>query len=86
MHRLEREKFSKRTFQFKIELFVLTENLAKQLILVAQSILKLDNFGRKTLKRYIITYIRVGVALLRFSHKTQPREVAFLALDLLSPL
>jgi hypothetical protein len=34
MHRLERSNLSKRVFQFKIQLFVLVENLAKQLILV----------------------------------------------------
>jgi hypothetical protein len=38
------------TFKLKIQLFVLTENLAKQLILVSQSILILGNSQRKTLK------------------------------------
>jgi hypothetical protein len=47
---LESSNFREGVFQFKIQLFVLTKNLAKQLILVAQSILKLDNLGRKTLE------------------------------------
>jgi hypothetical protein len=50
VHRSETSNFRKRVFQFKIQLFVLTKKLAKQLILVAQSILKLDNLGRKTLE------------------------------------
>jgi hypothetical protein len=46
VHRPERSNFSKRVFQFKIQLFVLTENLAKRLILVAQmSHPKISNFG-----------------------------------------
>jgi hypothetical protein len=40
------KEFSSSRFNF----FVLVENLAKQLILVAQSILKLDNLGRRTLE------------------------------------
>jgi hypothetical protein len=50
VHRLERSNFSKRVLHLKIQLFIPTENLAKQLILVAQSIHKLDNSGRKTLE------------------------------------
>jgi hypothetical protein len=50
VHRLERSNFSKRVFQFKSQLFVPTKNLANQLILVAQTMLKLDNLGRKTLE------------------------------------
>jgi hypothetical protein len=61
------------------------ENLAKQLILVAQSILKLGNSQGKTLKWLIITYIGVRVRGVpkRFAHKAQTGEVAFVALDLL---
>jgi hypothetical protein len=39
----------KNIFKFKIQLFVLTKNLTKQLILIAQSIFKLDDSQRKTL-------------------------------------
>jgi hypothetical protein len=50
VHRSKRSNFSKRVFQFKIQLFVFTKKLAKQLILAVQSILKLNNLERKTLE------------------------------------
>jgi hypothetical protein len=52
---LEKE-FSNSRFNF----FVLMENLAKQLFLVAQSILKLSNPQGKRLEGKIFTYIGVG--------------------------
>jgi hypothetical protein len=58
---LKRSNFRKRVFQLKIEIFVLTKNSAKQLVLVAQNNLKLGNSQGKTLEGYIITYIGVGV-------------------------
>jgi hypothetical protein len=39
----------KSTFKLKIQLFVSVKNLAKQLILIANGILKLDNSKGKTL-------------------------------------
>jgi hypothetical protein len=46
---IKEKQFQKSTFKFKIQLFVLTENLAKQFVLIAQGILKLDDSQRKTL-------------------------------------
>jgi hypothetical protein len=57
MHGSKRSNFRKRNFQLKIQLFVLTEDLAKQLVLVAQRILKLSNPQGKSLEVKIITYI-----------------------------
>jgi hypothetical protein len=37
------------TFKLKIQLFVFTKNLVKQLVLIAKSVLKLDNSKGKTL-------------------------------------
>jgi hypothetical protein len=41
----------KRTFKLKIQLLIFTKKLAKQLVLVAQSILKLGNSQGNTPKR-----------------------------------
>jgi hypothetical protein len=49
MHRSKRSNFRRSTFQLKIQLFILTKNLAKQLVLVAKSIFKLDDSQGKTL-------------------------------------
>jgi hypothetical protein len=50
MHRSKRSNFRKKnTFKFKIQLFVLTKNLTNQLILIAQSVLKLNDSQRKTI-------------------------------------
>jgi hypothetical protein len=57
MHGSKRSNFRKRIFQLKIQLFVLTEDLAKQFVLVAQRILKLSNPQGKSLEVKIITYI-----------------------------
>jgi hypothetical protein len=64
------------------------ENHANQLILVANGILKLDDSQKKTIKGYIITYIRVRVGDVsrRFAHELKVGEVVWLALDLLIPL
>jgi hypothetical protein len=50
--RIEEKQFQKNTFKLKIQLPVLTKKLAKQLplILVAQSIFKLDDSQGKTLR------------------------------------
>jgi hypothetical protein len=42
--------FRRGTFKLKIQLFVFTKNLAKQLVLIAKGILKLDDSQRKTLR------------------------------------
>jgi hypothetical protein len=44
------KQFQQKSFPVQDLTFFLTKNLAKQLILVAQNILKLNNLGRKTLK------------------------------------
>jgi hypothetical protein len=50
MHGSKRSNFRKSTFKFKIQFLVLTKNFEKQLVLVAQSILKLDDSQRKTIR------------------------------------
>jgi hypothetical protein len=45
----KRNNFRRSTFQLKIQLFILTKNLTKQLVLVAKGILKLNDSQRKTL-------------------------------------
>jgi hypothetical protein len=84
MHWLKRSNFGTRTLKLKIQLLVFTENLTKQLILIAQSTLKLGDSQRKTLRGYIITYIRVevGDVSCRFAHEAKVGEVTLLALDL----
>jgi hypothetical protein len=49
MHGSKRGNFRRSTFQLKIQLFILMKNLAKQLVLVAKGIFKLDNSQGKTL-------------------------------------
>jgi hypothetical protein len=49
MHRSKRSNFRKRTFKFKIKLLVRMKNLAKQLVLVAKGILKLNDSQIKTI-------------------------------------
>jgi hypothetical protein len=44
------KQFQEKSFSVQDSIFCPTKNLAKQLILVAQSILKLDNLGRETLE------------------------------------
>jgi hypothetical protein len=50
VHGLKRSNFGKNTFKFKIQLFVLMKNPAKQINLIAESIFKLNDSQRKTLK------------------------------------
>jgi hypothetical protein len=50
MHGLKRSNFRRSTFQLKIQLFILTKILAKQLVLVAKGILKLNDSKGKTLR------------------------------------
>jgi hypothetical protein len=59
------------------------EDLAKQLVMVAQSILKLDNPQVKRHEGKIITYIRVGDVSQRLAHEVKASEVALLPLNLL---
>jgi hypothetical protein len=46
---LKRSNFRRSTFQLKIQYFILTKDLAKQLVLVANGIFKLDDSQGKTL-------------------------------------
>ncbi len=50
MYGSKSSNFRRSTFKLKIQLFVLTKNLTKQLVLVAQSILKLDKLGKRLSK------------------------------------
>jgi hypothetical protein len=83
MHGSKRSNFGKRTFKFKIQLFVLMKNFTKQFVLIAQGILKLDDSQGKTLGGQIITYIRVRDVSWRLAHEAKASEVAWHALDLL---
>jgi hypothetical protein len=78
----KRSNLRKRTLKLKIQLFVLMEDLTKQLVLVAKSIFKFDDSQRKTLRGWIITYIGVIVRDVSrsFSHEVKAGEVARLAL------
>jgi hypothetical protein len=66
-----------------IQLFVLTEDFTKQLVLVAKSIFKFDDSQRKTIGGWVITYIRVRVRDVsrRLAHETKAGEVVCLALE-----
>jgi hypothetical protein len=50
VHGSKRSNLRKRTLKLKIQLFVLTEDLTKQLVLVAKSIFKFSDSQRKTLR------------------------------------
>jgi hypothetical protein len=75
--------FRRSTFKLKIQLFVFMKNLAKQLVLIAKGILKLDESQRKTIGGWIITYIGVGDVSWRLAYKAKVGEIAYLALGLL---
>jgi hypothetical protein len=83
--RIEEKQSQKSTFKLKIQLFIFTKNLAKQLVLIAKGILKLDDSKGKTLGGWVITYIRVGVRDVsqRLAHEAMAGEVVCLALWLL---
>jgi hypothetical protein len=49
MRRLKRSNLRKCTRKLRIQFLVLTKNLAKQVVLVAQSIFKFSDLQRKTL-------------------------------------
>jgi hypothetical protein len=49
VHGSKRSNFRKHNFKLKIQLLVLTENLTKQLVLIAKGIIKLSNSQRKIL-------------------------------------
>jgi hypothetical protein len=82
VHGSKRSNLRRKTLKHKIQLFVLTKNLAKQFVLIAKDILKLDDSQKKTLRRWIITYIRVGVRDVSWwlAHEAKAGEVAHLAL------
>jgi hypothetical protein len=82
MHRSKRSNLRKRTLKLKIQLFVPTEHLIKQLVLVAKSIFKFGDSQRKALKGWVITYIGVRVKDVsrRLAHEAKAGEVAYLAL------
>jgi hypothetical protein len=79
---LKRSNHRKRTLKLNIKLFVLTTNLTKQLVLVAESIFKFGDSQRKTLGGWVITYIGVGVRDVPrwLAHEAKVGEVARLAL------
>jgi hypothetical protein len=78
----KRSNIRKRILKLKIQLLVLAKNLTKQLILVAKSIFKFSDSQRKTLGRWVITYIGVGVRDVprRLAHEAKADEVTHLAL------
>jgi hypothetical protein len=82
VHWPKRSNFRKNTFKLKIQLLVLMKKLAKQVILIAQGILKLGDSQRKALRGKIITYIRVGVEDVpwRFPMRQRPVKSPFLHL------
>jgi hypothetical protein len=45
----KRSNHRKSTFKLKIQLFIFVKNLAKQIVLIAKGILKLDDSNGKTL-------------------------------------
>jgi hypothetical protein len=47
----KRSNLRKGTIKLKIQLFILTKNIAKQLVLIAKGILKFSDSQRKTLGR-----------------------------------
>jgi hypothetical protein len=51
MHESKSSNFRRSTLKLKIQLFVFTKNLAKQFVLIANGILKLNDSQRKTLGR-----------------------------------
>jgi hypothetical protein len=50
VHGLKSSNFGGSTFKLKIQHFVFTKNLAKQLVLVTKGIFKLSNSQRKTIE------------------------------------
>jgi hypothetical protein len=81
----KRSNFRKNTFKLKIQFLVFMKNLVKQFVLIAQSILKLDDSLRKNRGGWIITYIRVRVRDVsrRLAHEAKVGEVTWLAFELL---
>jgi hypothetical protein len=49
VRRSKSSNFGRSTLKLKIQLFVFTKNLVKQLVLIAKGILKLDDSQRKTI-------------------------------------
>jgi hypothetical protein len=82
VHGSKRSNLRKRTLKLKIQLFVLTKNLTKQLVFVAKSIFKFGDSQRKNLGRWVITYIGVGVRDVprQLAHEAKASKVTRLAL------
>jgi hypothetical protein len=82
---IEEKQSQKGTLKRKIQLFVLTKNLAKQLVLIAKGLFKFSDSQRKTLVRWVITYIRVrhGDVPRWLAHEAKTGEVTRLALGAL---
>jgi hypothetical protein len=78
----KRSNLRRCTFKLKIQFLVLTKDFTKQLILVAKSIFKFGDSQRKTLGRWVITYIRVRVRDVPrwLAHEEKASEVTHLAL------
>jgi hypothetical protein len=72
----------KRTLKLKIQFLALTKHLTKQLVLVTKSIFKFSDSQRKTLGRWVITYIgfRVRYVPRWLAHEAKAGEVGHLAL------
>jgi hypothetical protein len=85
VHGSKSSNFGRSTFKLKIQIFVFTKNLAKQLVLIAKGIIKLDDSKGKTLERWIITYIgvKVGDMSRRLAHEAKAGEVTCIVLGLL---
>jgi hypothetical protein len=85
VHGSKRSNFRRSTFKLKVQLLILTKNLAKQHILVAKNIFRFGDSQRNTLRGKIITYIGVGIEDVSrgLAHEAKVGEVAWLALDLL---
>jgi hypothetical protein len=78
----KRSNLRRSTFKLKIQFLVLTKDFTKQLVLDAKSIFKFGESQRKTLGRWVITYITVGVGDVPqwLAHEAKAGEVARLAL------
>jgi hypothetical protein len=78
----KRNNIRKGTLKLKIQLFVLIKNLEKQLVLIAKGILKFGDSQRKTLGRWVITYIEVGVGDVTWwlAHEAKVNKIVCLAL------
>jgi hypothetical protein len=79
---IKEKQSQKKNSQAQDSTFYSHENLAKQLVLIAKGILKFGDLQRKTLGRWVFTYIRVGVEDVpwQHAHEAKAGEVACLVL------